>query len=68
MNEKMLCDYLKEKGYKIYEGSDEITEIINAGDKVIFKEVSSCGYYKDSHTVDLVDLISWVYSKIVPCS
>ena len=43
MNEKMLCDYLKERGCKIYEDSDEITEMINAGDKVIFKEVSSCG-------------------------
>ena len=61
--EKMICDYLKEQGLKIYDDSNSITNIVNAGDKIICKEVSSCGNYKDSHTIYLIDLISWVYSK-----
>lgn len=68
MKEKMICDYLKENNLKIYDDSEKISDINVVDSCVTVNEVSSCGYYKDHHSIDLIDLMSWVYSKTIAAS
>lgn len=62
MQKKMLLAYIKENGLNIYD-SEEISDIISAGDRIIFNEVSECGYYKDQRVVYVIDILVWLYSK-----
>lgn len=64
MNEKLMLDFAKDTGLKIYTDDDEILELSTAGDMVIFSERSKCGYYKDQHMVPILDVLAWVYSNI----
>lgn len=64
MSEKLVLDFAKDTGIKIYRDNDEIINLSIAGDMVIFTERSSCGYYRDQHMIPLLDIVSWVYSKV----
>ena len=61
MNEDLIYDYLVSNGFKIYKDCNKITDVDSWGGRVTCSEVSSCGYYSDRHTIDLLDLIAWVY-------
>jgi hypothetical protein len=63
MREQMLLDYLNQEKIKIYDDCSKLENISVSGEWVFVTERSQCGYYKDTHTLELIDVVAWVYSK-----
>lgn len=64
MNEKLLRDFWLESGNSIYPDFEVEIQTV-AGGVVIFREQQPemLGSF-EQHTVDLLDVIAWVYSKV----
>lgn len=64
MDEELLIDYLIANNLKIYDDSIELGDRRIVDGCVIFDEISSCGYYKDTRSIPLLDIVAWVYSEM----
>jgi len=64
MNNKLMTDYIIESGRATYLPEGSITDVRARGEWVMFTEVSECGYYNEDHSIPLLDVTAWVYSKL----
>lgn len=62
MNEKLLKDYLEQNG-RLFGDDIKIEDIIVDGNLVMFREVYDQLNF-NQHTIYLLDIIAWVYSKV----
>jgi len=65
MKEKLVLDYMKSNGIKLYEDSDKLHYLTVAGEYVIVTEESDCLNYREQHMIPTIDIISWMYSLVV---
>ena len=63
MQEKLIVDYLKDTGKKMYTDNDVILYLQTAGEWIIFTERSHDGVYFEQHMIPLLDIVAWAYSK-----
>ena len=61
MNEDLLHDYWKENGATYTDFTIDIQTV--SGGVVIFRECGKEGWDFEQITIDVLDIISWVYSK-----
>lgn len=63
MKDKLLSDYIKEKGIATYPDFS-IKDILCAGEWVMFNEQDVSGHYTQNHMINLIDILAWVYVKV----
>lgn len=62
MEEQLILDFMKFGKRLIHEGG-KIEDVSTAGEWVFFWERSPCGHYRESHQVQLLELVAWVCWK-----
>ncbi len=61
---ELLKKYVLDMEYNTHPHFTIDDDIRMSGDDILFTERSSCGYYNESHSIELLDLMCWIYSKI----
>ena len=58
MSEAMILAYLEQQQF-YYE--IVVSNVAIKGDEVQYLETSTCGHYRERKSIDLLDLITWVW-------